>query len=126
MLAQKAVRSACLEVALYIQESLLKMGASIDLELGVSDVHRDSSHRSFRSIDSPSSQQPLPLHTSPLQQSRIGRVRDATAYLRAGPSPPATGGLKRSLSREDSFAYDPAPSGDDGDQPKEDNNRTKS
>ena len=124
MSVQKIVRSTCSGPAQYTQGSLLKMGASILLVLGVSN---DCSYRSFRSLDSPNSQQSLPLHTSPLRPGGgVGRAHDATGYLQAGPSPPAAGGLKRVRSQEDSFAYDPTPSGDDCDQPKEDGNRTKS
>ena len=127
MSVQKVLRSTCLDAAQYTQGSLLKMGASINLVLGVSNVYRDCSHRSFRSLDSPNSQQSLPLHTSPLRPGGgVGRTHDATGYLRAGPSPPAAGGMKRVRSQEDSFAYDLTPSGDDCDQPKEDGNRTKS
>ena len=127
MSVQKVVRSTCLDAVRYTQGSLLKMGAFIDLILGVSNVYRESLHRSFRSLDSPSSQQSLPLHASPLRPGGgAGRTPDATGYLQAGPSPPAAGSLKRIRSQEDSFAYDPTPSGDDCDQPKEDGNRTKS
>lgn len=56
----------------------------------------------------------------------IGRKNDACGYLQDRPSPPASGGLKRARSQDDPFTYDPMPSGDDGDQPKEDINRAKS
>ena len=49
-----------------------------------------------------------------------------SGYSRDRPSTPASGSLKRVRSQEDPFAYDPMPSGDDGDQPKEDANRAKS
>ena len=56
----------------------------------------------------------------------IARTHDAAGYLQDKPSPPPNGSLKRVRSQEDPFAYDPTPSGDDGDQPKEDTNRAKS
>lgn len=94
---------------------------------GMSNAYRDHPHRSFRSLDSPNNQQSLPLHSSPLRPGGgVGKTHDTTGYLQAGPSPPAAGSLKRIRSQEDSFAYDPTPSGDDCDQPKEDGNRTKS
>lgn len=102
------------------------MGAFIDPSLKVAEANRHPSHRSFRSLDSPNSQQPLSLHTSPQPRNGIGRASGATGYLQAGPSPPGAGSLKRVRSREDTFAYDLSPSGDDYDQQREDNNRTKS
>lgn len=77
---------------------------------------------SFPSLDSPSTQQSLPLHASPAPP-RNGKTRDKNGY---GQSPPTANSLKRVRSQEDPFAYDPAPSGDDFDQPKEDINRAKS
>ena len=56
----------------------------------------------------------------------IGRTREAAGYLQDKSSPPPIGSLKRVRSQEDPFAYDLTPSGDDGDQPKEDTNRAKS
>lgn len=113
-------------VHLYGQGSILKMGAFSNPLLEVSNTNRHSTRRSFRSIDSPNTQQPLSLHTSPQLRGGIGRPSGATGYLQAGPSPPAAGTLKRARSREDTFAYDQNPSGDDYDQQREDSNRTKS
>lgn len=100
------------------------MGGSADYLPGISDVYRHSMHRSFRSLDSPNNLQPLPLHTS--QRNGVRGTSDASGYLQAGPSSSTAGSLKRVRSREDLFAYDTNPSGDDYDQHKEDNNRAKS
>lgn len=56
----------------------------------------------------------------------IGKTHGPTGYLKEGPNPSTLSSLKRVRSQEDPFVYDPMPSGDDGDQPKEDNNRAKS
>ena len=110
-----------------MQSRVPSQDGCVDRVFRVSIAHPNSPHRSFRSIDSPNSQQPMPLHTSPLRpRSGVGRTYDGSGYLQAGPSPPAAGSLKRVRSQEDSFAYDPTHSGDDYDQPKEDNIRTKS
>ena len=123
--AQKVVCSICL-LRLYGQGSLLKMGAFTDPLPELFNANGSFAPRSFRTLDSPNSQQPLSLHTSPQPRGGVGRASVATGYLQAGPSPPGAGTLKRVRSREDSVAYDHNPSGDDYDQQREDSNRTKS
>ena len=104
------------------------MGTSIHLSLEASNVPMFMTYctdRSFRSLDSPDTRQSLPLHTLQPKNGASG-TPDATGYLSAGPNSSAASSLKRVRSREDSYVYDTNPSGDDYDQHKEDNNRTKS
>lgn len=102
------------------------MGAPVDFLLLLTNDAQPTSHRSFRSLDSPNNRQSLPLHNSSLPPvNGVGRTHDTAGYLKDGPRHPASVSLKRVRSQEDSFAYDPTPSGDDGDQPKEDTSRAK-